>query len=281
MKLGKLFTPVSSMSPEEVRAFRDAHEEGSYTLLDVRQPHEYEDSHIPGAILIPLPDLLDTLDNLDPEKPTIVYCAIGGRSRVAAQLLSGKGFTEPINLSGGIKAWDGLKAAGPVELNLDLVRADSSLGDVLKVAYGMEHALAEFYRLMQSRSEHGPVADLLGRLASVEEKHKQYLREVYEAISPVHVDTQSLETAASTMEGGFRIEDFVRENEQFTKASSTLLDLAMMLETQALDLYLRFADKMEAEKSRQVLFTIGNEEKGHLRALGRLRDEVSSHEPRD
>jgi rubrerythrin len=46
-----------------------------------------------------------------------------------------------------------------------------------------------------------------------------------------------------------------------------------MVETQALDLYLRFADKSRDEETRATLFAIAEEEKGHLAALGRLLDE--------
>ncbi len=72
-KLKKIFTPVEALDPDEARDFMSKHEEGSYTLLDVRQPSEYERAHIPGATLIPLPDLYGSLDRLDPEKPVIVY----------------------------------------------------------------------------------------------------------------------------------------------------------------------------------------------------------------
>ena len=86
MQLKKLFTPVSSMDADEAKAYMAGHREGDYTLLDVRQPGEYEDAHLPGAKLMPLPGLSDTYQELDPEKPALVYCAIGGRSRVAAQI---------------------------------------------------------------------------------------------------------------------------------------------------------------------------------------------------
>jgi len=43
------------------------------TILDVRQPNEYEASHIPGAKLIPLPDLGSRLAEIDPQKPTLIY----------------------------------------------------------------------------------------------------------------------------------------------------------------------------------------------------------------
>jgi rhodanese-related sulfurtransferase len=73
MKWKQFLTPVASMDKHEAQAYMDAHKEGTYTLLDVRQPGEYEEDRIPGAKLIPLPELTDRLDELDPEKPVITY----------------------------------------------------------------------------------------------------------------------------------------------------------------------------------------------------------------
>ena len=67
------FSPVTHMDTKQVQSFIDSHPEGSYTLLDVRQPGEYEKARIPGSKLIPLPQLLNRLAELDPEKPVIVY----------------------------------------------------------------------------------------------------------------------------------------------------------------------------------------------------------------
>ena len=72
-KLKKLFSPVEGLEPDAAREFISQHKEGAYTLLDVRQPGEYEKDHIPGATLIPLPQIHDALDKLDREKPVIVY----------------------------------------------------------------------------------------------------------------------------------------------------------------------------------------------------------------
>jgi rhodanese-related sulfurtransferase len=72
-KLKKMFTRAESIDADEARKFISGHKEGTYTLLDVRQPGEYEDSHIPGAKLIPLPQLSDSYEQLDPEKPVVVY----------------------------------------------------------------------------------------------------------------------------------------------------------------------------------------------------------------
>ena len=73
MQWKELFTPAENMDAGEAEAFIKSHREGSYTLLDVRQPSEYEKTRIPGARLIPLPDLADRIKELDPEKPVIAY----------------------------------------------------------------------------------------------------------------------------------------------------------------------------------------------------------------
>ena len=73
MRWKQFFTPVKSCNAEEARSFITDKPSGEITILDVRQPNEYEASHIPGAKLIPLPDLNERLDEIDPNKPTVVY----------------------------------------------------------------------------------------------------------------------------------------------------------------------------------------------------------------
>ena len=73
MFLKKLFGQVESMDSKKAMEFIEQHNEGTFTLLDVRQPKEYEKAHIPGAKLIPLSELGDALDELDPAKPIITY----------------------------------------------------------------------------------------------------------------------------------------------------------------------------------------------------------------
>jgi rhodanese-related sulfurtransferase len=73
MSLLDFFKPVPAMSAEEVRRFLAEREPDSYNLVDVRQPGEYEKGHLPGARLMPLPELNGRLDEIDRSKPTIVY----------------------------------------------------------------------------------------------------------------------------------------------------------------------------------------------------------------
>ena len=275
MELRKLFTPVSAMDTEAANKFLGEHQEGTYTLLDVRQPWEYEEDHLPGAMLVPLGDLKEGTQHLDPAKPTLVYCAVGGRSRVAAQLLSGRGFQEVYNLAGGIKGFRGAKASGPQELNLDLVRGDEPPRDMLKLAFGLERALGIFYDRCREAAQDDDLKDLFAKLGRIEVVHKQKVFERYAALTPGAPDMAAFESgmSADIMEGGFHLEEFMAANEPWLETVDQVLELGMMLETQALDLYLRFAEKSQDGETRQVLFTLADEEKLHLKTLGRLLDE--------
>ena len=73
MKFSDLLSRVKTMDADEARQVLDENPEGSYTLLDVREPEEYEEGHIPGAQLIPLSELSDRLSEIDPQKPVLAY----------------------------------------------------------------------------------------------------------------------------------------------------------------------------------------------------------------
>lgn len=75
-------------------------------LIDVRQPDEYAFAQIPGAKLIPLGDIIKRMDEIDPNRETIVHCKMGGRSAKAIEALQRAGFKGELkNLKGGITAW--------------------------------------------------------------------------------------------------------------------------------------------------------------------------------
>ena len=73
MGIADYFKPVDTMTPDEVRQFLDRHKPDDYNLVDVRQPKEYEQAHIPGARLVPPADLPASPGELDPGLPTIAY----------------------------------------------------------------------------------------------------------------------------------------------------------------------------------------------------------------
>jgi len=86
---------------------------GGVPLLDVRQPDEYEEGHVAGAVLVPLPDLAERLADVPDSGggPLYVICAVGGRSRKAAEYLRGAGI-DAINIAGGTMGW--IEAGGAV-----------------------------------------------------------------------------------------------------------------------------------------------------------------------
>jgi rhodanese-related sulfurtransferase len=78
----------------------------SLNFYDVREEHEYEEDNL-GAILIPLGDLPDHLDELEPlkDEEIIIHCRSGARSGKAAKFLESQGFSNVRNVVGGILAY--------------------------------------------------------------------------------------------------------------------------------------------------------------------------------
>lgn len=76
-----------------------------FTLVDVREPSEYEIAKIPGAKLIPLADVAVRANELDTADDIVVHCRSGVRSAKAIQVLKQLGFKKLTNVKGGILAW--------------------------------------------------------------------------------------------------------------------------------------------------------------------------------
>jgi len=87
------------------------HDEPALQIIDVRNPAECAAGMVDGASNLPLPTLLDRLGELDPARPTVVYCAGGYRSATAASLLRSRGFTTVADLLGGYAATTGPELA--------------------------------------------------------------------------------------------------------------------------------------------------------------------------
>ena len=94
---------VPLLSVQELKQKMDARE--SFTLIDVREPWEYEIVQIDGSRLIPLGELEERLKEVPRSGIIIVQCHSGGRSEVGARLLQQAGFANVYNLEGGIEAW--------------------------------------------------------------------------------------------------------------------------------------------------------------------------------
>lgn len=270
MKWSALFKPVGNLDPAEAKEFMAARPAGGYQLLDVRQSGEYEQEHLAGARLIPLGELPARVGQLDPDQPVLVYCAIGGRSRAAAQYLNGQGFNQVYNLSGGIKAWQGHKATGLALQGLELIGPDTDYPGSLGLGYALEEGLQQFYlRLAEVVAEVGQ-KELLSRLAGFEEKHKAWLAEEYEALRQADAGLPPLALGKSElMEGGRTISLVLAGVRQEKLDSEAIFDLAMMFETQAMDLYGRLAQQAVNPEVRALFLRLVDEERLHLGYLTR------------
>ncbi len=162
----------------EVRAFLDAHKEGAYELVDVRQPQEYVQGHIPGARFIPLSTLENVFDDPDsplaaapPEKPMLFYCAHGPRAQAAARLAEEHGHPAAW-YDGGMAAWTGMAVmdaprlaafAGVHDLTTMLMRAL----DLEKAAF----VLYDEVRIQAERRGNARLRTLMDEIADMELAH--------------------------------------------------------------------------------------------------------------
>ncbi len=93
------FTRISVDEAEEM--LRDGH----VALIDVREPHEYEEGHLPGAKLIPVNSVFERRAELPQETDLLFVCAVGRRSALAAEMAAAAGFGRLFNIEGGTDAW--------------------------------------------------------------------------------------------------------------------------------------------------------------------------------
>jgi rhodanese-related sulfurtransferase len=101
------FTRISAAEAEEMLQRDDV------AIIDVREPHEYQAGHVPGATLIPVNTVYARRQELPQDKELIFVCALGQRSALACEMAAAAGLTQLYNLEGGTEAW--IKANYPVE----------------------------------------------------------------------------------------------------------------------------------------------------------------------
>tara|TARA_B100000678_G_scaffold255226_1_gene232841 strand:+ start:1872 stop:2174 length:303 start_codon:yes stop_codon:yes gene_type:complete len=81
-------------------------------VIDVREPAEFREGHVPGATNIPIGQLTARLGEIDRDRPVHVVCASGNRSSAMADVLTANGF-DAINVVGGTSAW--IRSGRPIE----------------------------------------------------------------------------------------------------------------------------------------------------------------------
>ena len=96
---------MKSVSASELSAWLADKDRTPPVLLDVREPWETQICRIEGSELMPMQTLPARLNELDPDRPVVCICHLGGRSMQVAMFLTRQGFKDAYNLTGGVDAW--------------------------------------------------------------------------------------------------------------------------------------------------------------------------------
>jgi rubrerythrin len=191
-------------------------------------------------------------------------------------MLAGKGFENVYNVAGGFKGWKSEAAFGKEELGLELFTGDESPEKTLVVAYSLEAGLRDFYLSMITDVKNNDTKDLFQKLSEIEVKHQDRIFNEYITITGKSVDREEFEksTVSKEIEGGLTTEEYMNFFQPDLESMEDIIALAMSIEAQALDLYMRAADKTSNPQSKKVLTQIAEEERTHLAQLGKLMESI-------
>jgi len=191
-------------------------------------------------------------------------------------MLTGRGFKHVYNLNGGIAAWQGHAATGPEAMGMLLLKGDEAPQDIIYLAYGLEEGLRKFYAAAAKMAIAAEVVSVLSRLAEIEIRHKQKLFDLYQSLVPGAAPLADFEETvnAELMEGGLDPDRMLEDSMPTFKTAADVLNFAMMLEAQGMDLYMRYAEKSPDPQVKEILFTMADDEKAHLESLGNLFEKI-------
>lgn len=257
--------PVKTISADQTRTLMSSSEFDQYQLVDVRQPGEYEQGHIPGALLIPLGDLPTRVSELDSDKETIAYCRSGVRSKSACQILSGLGIDSIYNMVGGIIAYNGEQVEGNVDTGLEFF-IGRDFESAYELVFTMEAGLKNFYLTLTDEMEKEEDIEMLNKLARFEVSHMAKLAAKF--------GNPSFDTDSAITEGGLNIEQMIEYFGDQLKSREQILQLAMKLEAQAFDLYSRLAREQQGEEIESFYQSMAAEERQHILILSREMDKL-------
>lgn len=263
---------IENLSVDNAKEWVVGKKEAEFILLDVRQPEEYRAGHLPGAVFMPLPDLIDKVGELDPTKSVLVYCRSGNRSRAAAAFLLSEGFSKVYSMAGGITAWNGQVATGSYDEGLFLLKGRETAEDLISLALSLEEGSRMFYTGVAELTSDVEAKNIFTAIAEAEAKHKTNILQAYRLVTGEDLtdDIMNREPSKGIMEGAVRIEDAISFLKEQGKTLLDILEVSMQVETNALDLYIKILREIEDVNAKKVFGILIGEEKQHLSRLGNL-----------
>jgi len=193
------------------------------------------------------------------------------RSRAAAAVLSREGFKEAYSMEGGIRAWKGLRAAGPPDAGMAYFDPFRSPEELIALAWMLEEGSCKFYAQMGKEAKNQEAVALFRELLDDEEKHKSSLFRVYQRRTGKSSDPGfprsllSLEPGVDYLEGGIVLDKALEWAQG--KELREIFDFSISLEVNAVDLYIKMERKVEAKDAKEVFQALSNQERNHLKRL--------------
>jgi rhodanese-related sulfurtransferase/rubrerythrin len=250
------------------RYIRD-HHESEYLLVDVRQTGEYRNSHIPGARLMPLPQLVQNMSALPAQIDLIFYCHSGGRSAAAAAMVAEEAVSSAniYNLAGGIMAWQGGLVADFPKVQLF---ENQPFESMLKTAMNLEKGAMRFYNAVGGRYAAQAWSAIFARLAQAEIAHARSVHAILRQTAADHADFdhEFEHLSGEVLEGGMTLDLALQKLEGMqARACMRLVELALQIERAAFDLYRSLAEQVSEAPARDVFLSLAQAEKGHMQSL--------------
>lgn len=179
-------------------------------------------------------------------------------------------------MEGGIKAWEGLKAAGAPEAGMAYFTQAARSEELIALAWLLEEGSRKFYSELPALVSDSDAVKLYEELAAAEEHHKSSLTGLYKNLTgsgPGAGFPGSLlpgEPKNDSMEGGVRVSEALAWVKG--KDLHDVLELSISLEANSYDLYIKMGRAVTGRDSQEVFRLLTAEEKNHLARLGALLD---------
>jgi rhodanese-related sulfurtransferase/rubrerythrin len=258
-----------------LKDYIETHDEKDYTLIDVRQPNEYQGSHIPGSRLISLPAFVSEKPALPETGDLIFICHSGRRSRTAAlfALPQAKNEQKVFNLVGGIISWHGKTLPG--NPRVQIFENPGDFDEVMLTAMDLEKGAWNFYKTIIEKFPDAPFKNAIEYLSLAEADHAEALYRIMQkregSIAETGLpgfDDMFYSMKGAILEGGLSLEAAVKYLDAIeTDQEANILELSLDIEYAAFDLYKNAAQMVDDPDIKKILAGIANGEKNHMKKL--------------
>jgi rubrerythrin len=175
-------------------------------------------------------------------------------------------------MAGGIDAWNGLVAGGAYDSGLAYFSRASRPEELISLSFALEEGNRVFYERVSQDMKDEEAASIFRSMGQAEERHKDTLRELHARLSGKSGDPAPPEgmVAGGLLEGGAPLEETLAWAKG--KPPEEILELAIAMEANALDRYIKMGRAVADERSREVFLALSREEQEHLERMTALLD---------